>query len=437
MSLRVLIFLFSVLFLEGSLATQPSSETAKEDIKTSINTQKLLADAIKLFNNELRNKASGQYYDAINLGSNSVETNSSTAATGMGLVTLAIGDRTGIIADANIKTVQTLSALINPKFSKRHSQGWFRHWFKAQDGSDNTWSAGDGYSTIDTAILAAGAVLNANYFKAQKNDPEGLIEEFSDRMLLSVNWASAISDMNSGRLYMNYDLTSGAPKKVTLKFNEYILVVCMGKLAESKRGHKGPMTEFWQRHFENPDNLPRKIYQSSEGTLSILTDHPFHYLSSFTIQFAYFLCGDVNQNPSYIAYLKNAQKMDKDWFSKQASNPLSLWGSGAGEAIRGYEANSVMNNNSLIVSPHIVAGFLAESPALISDLAKIYEQKQFLYSHNDKEILWRRSLLHSEKSIRRLQAVDFSTMIFGLATLQPNIRKDFFKSYAPGNHPKN
>jgi len=408
----------------SALAPQPFSQGT---------SQKLLTDALNLFNNELRNKASGQYYDAVNLGATTNETNSSTAATGMGLVTLAIGDSTGAVTDANIKTVQTLSALLNPQFSKRHAQGWFRHWFKAQDGADNAWSAADGYSTIDTAILAAGAVLNANYFKSADKDPEGLITEFSDRLLLSVDWASAISDSNSGRLFMNFDLNSGAPKKVTLKFNEYILVSCMGKLAEAKRGIRGPMTEFWQRHFANPETLPKKVYQSQQGPLNILTDHPFHYLSSFTIQFAYYLCADVSTSSAYVTFLKNAQKADQDWFSKQPNNPLSLWGSGAGEAVRGYEANSVMNNATLIVSPHIVAGFMAESPMLLNDLLKLYSQKQFVYLHNNKEILWRRSLTSPEKPLSRLQAVDFSTMIFGLASSQPTIRSDFFKKFAAGS----
>jgi hypothetical protein len=34
--------------------------------------------------------------------------------------------------------------------------------------------------------------------------------------------------------------------------------------------------------------------------------------------------------------------------------------------------------------------------------------------------------------LSRLQAVDFSTMIFGLATVQSQIGKDFFKSFAAG-----
>lgn len=424
--LRLLIFLLLssfILQMASANSTQPSKDFS----------QKLLSDALLLFNGELRNPGSGQYYDAINLGAANLETNSSTAATGMGLATLAIGDSTGTVSGANIKTVQTLSALLNPKFSKRHAQGWFRHWFKAEDGSDNAWSSADGYSTIDTAILVAGAVLNANYFKAKDKDPEGLIAEFSDRLLLSVNWGSAISDPSSGRLFMNFDLNSEAPKKVTLKFNEYILVSCMGKLAEAKRGVRGPMTEFWQRHFANPESLPKKIYQSSQGPLKILTDHPFHYLSSFTVQFAYYLCADVNGSSAYAAYLKNAQMMDQDWFSKQPGNPLSLWGSGAGEAVRGYEANSVQNNPSLIVSPHIVAGFMAESPGLISDLFKIFSEKQFVYTHNDKQILWRRSLTAPEKPLSRLQAVDFSTLLFGLATQHPSVEPGFFKKYSAGS----
>jgi hypothetical protein len=401
-------------------------------IDTSEISRKLLKDAVLLFNDELRNQASGQYYDAVSLSKNLTETNSSTAATGMGLVSLAIGDATGIVTDARLKSIQTLSTILNPKFSKRHKQGWLRHWFNAQDGQDNAWSAADGYSTIDTAILAAGAVLNSNYFKAKNKDPENGIEDLANQLLQSVNWASAIADMNSGRMYMNYDLKSGAPKQVTSKFNEYILVSCLGKLAESKRGVHGQMTAFWQKHFANPENLPKKKYNSAEGPIAILTDSPFHYLSSFTIQFSYYLCGDVNRSPAYIRYFTNAQKIDQDWFKRQNIKRLGYWGLGAGEAVRGYEANSAFNNKSLIVSPHIVSGFMAESPQLLNELASLYLDKKLIYIKNNKEILWRRSLAQPEVMLSRLQAVDFSTMIFGLASVQPQIGKDFFKSFAAG-----
>jgi hypothetical protein len=428
-------------------ASQPTS-TFRDPQQLQL-AKKLLTDAILLFDEEFRNPASGQYYDAVNVSESgpsnlaatvnsappaksnlTLETNSSTAATGMGLVSLAIGDATGTVSNANIKVVQTLAAILNPRFSKRHSQGWLRHWFNAQDGRDNSWSPADGYSTVDTAILAAGAVLSANYFKASGKDPENVIEDLTTKLLTSVNWASAIADMNSGRLYMSYNLASEAPQHVTSKFNEYILVSCMGKLAEARRGKSGPMTEFWNRHFANPDTLPQKIYPSLDGPVPVLTDSPFRFLSNFTIQFAYYLCGEVNNNSKYIRYFKNALRMDQDWFQRQPVNRAGYWGLGAGEAVRGYQANAGNNNPDLIISPQIVSGFMSEKPEALSDLTALYDAKIFSYNLNGKEILWRRSLLYPEKSLARLQAVDYSTMLFGLASVQPGIGSEFFKTFA-------
>jgi hypothetical protein len=437
--LKSLFLLFFVVVASVAFAGSTSFSWSSES--DQLIAKKLLLDAIQLFNSDLRNPGSGQYYDAVNLSESKgnlaaatgqIETVSSSAATGMGLVSLAIGDATGAVRDANIKTVQTLAAVLNPKFSRRHSKGWLRHWFNAQNGSDNAWSATDGYSTIDTAILAAGAVLSSNYFKTTGKDPLNTIEDLTNNFLNSVDWSSAIADMNNGRLIMNFDLESEVPKKLTSKFNEYLLVSCIGKLSESRRGVNGPMTEFWNRHFKNADLLPQKWYASSDGPVTVLTDSPFHYLSSFAIQFTYYLCADVNNDSRYLSFIKNAQTVDREWFLDQRDNPEGWWGSGAGEATRGYQANAAFNNPDLIVSPQIVSGYMSEQPEMLSDLIKMYKSNFFTYYKGEKEILWRHSLVRPDKPLLRLQAIDFSTMIFGLATTQPEVGTIFFKNYAAG-----
>ncbi|AGH95456.1 hypothetical protein [Pseudobdellovibrio exovorus] len=419
----------------------------------------LFYQSLKFYNQEFRHPVSGQYVDATSLLAGSVqENNSSVAATGMGVAMLALADAAGkfdnnrkglsldlrldlpldlqnyLSEDFEAQAYHSLRTVLDPQFSRRHPQwGWFRHWFRASDGADNNGSRGDGYSTIDTAILAAGALLAGNYFEAREGHSSARVKELAERLLQTVNWESAIADINFGRLYLNYNLESGRALGATSKFNEYILVACMGKVAEQKAGRVGRMTQFWNRHFADLSGLPKRSFMTSNGRqISLLTDSPFQFLSSFTMQFAYYLCGSINNNPSYVQYFKNAMEADRAWFAQQRISKSSYWGAGAGEALNfKYAANAIGRNPDLIVSPHIIAGFLSESPELVRDLATIYRDKQCVYRKNETEVLWRCSLTQPEQRLNRLQAIDFSSMFLGLATVHPNIGRGFFKSYAP------
>lgn len=409
----------------------------------------LFYQSMKFYNQEFRHPVSGQYVDATSLLTGvPQENNSSVAATGMGMAMLALADaaRTGEVTmdvtggneDFEAQAYHSLSVVLDPQFSRRHPQwGWFRHWFRASDGADNNGSRGDGYSTIDTAILVAGALLAGNYFEARSTNSDvsssGRVKVLAERLLQSVNWESAIADINFGRLYLNYNLDSGRALGATSKFNEYALVACMGKVAEQKAGRVGRMTHFWNRHFEDLSGLPKRSFGAVNGKqVSVLTDSPFQFLSSFAIQFSYYLCGSINNNPSYVQYFKNAMEADRAWFSQQRISKTSYWGAGAGEALNfKYAANAIGRNPDLIVSPHIVAGFLAEAPELVRDLATIYRDKQCVYNKNGTEVLWRCSLTQPAQRLNRLQAIDFSSMFLGLATVHPNIGRGFFKSYAP------
>lgn len=442
MNLRGYGFLVT-LFFSFSLSAQPLmqthvSGTSIEDHAVDSTEQqialRLFEDSLRFYHREFRHASSGQYIDATSLREGSVqENNSSVAATGMGLIALALGDAAGITPEALPLAHKSLSQVLDSSYSRRHPQwGWFRHWFNASDGSDNGGSRGDGYSTIDTAILTAGAVLAGNYFQSTAGEAGRNFRELSDRLLQSVNWESAIADMNMGRIVLAYNLEDGQARGQTAKFNEYVVVACMGKLAEERRGRSGRMTQFWNSHFADPHRLPKKTYPVNGVQTSVLTDFPFHFLSSFAIQFSYYLCGSVNSNAGYVQYFKNAMQADRAWFSHQSVKRRFYWGSGAGEALNfRYSADAVSRNADLIVSPHIVAGFLAESPELMTDLSAMYLDRDCLYAKDGLEVLWRCSLRQPQVRLNRLQAIDFSSMFLGLATVHPKIGKEFFKTYSP------
>lgn len=443
-------FLLSFLIVFGGagcthLQRSPSSVAAEHlNSEDHIIYEKLLKDSLLFYNRALRHADSGQYYDAINLDPASPpDYNSSVASTGMGLIALALADATGAEQGARAKALQSLNFILGygeirgKRYeSIRSGTGWFRHWFDARTGANNGGSRGDGFSTVDTAILAAGAQIAANYFAATGQDADGQIRRLADQILLSVQWETAVADLNKGRLYLNYELETGKALNTTAVFNEYLIVACMGKFADEKRGIPGAMTEMWNRHYGQPQNILRKDYRG----LPLMTDHPGHYLSSFTVQFVHYLCGNANHSSDYLVNMDNVRKADQLWFSDKTAKSY-MWGLGAGEvrfrdpttgAVKSsYRANAINENEHLIVSPHIIAGFMPVYPDGLRDLITMKRNKECVYNYDSYELLWRCSLNDLDLKIDRLQSIDYSSMFLGLAVAHPRVGNEFFKKYAP------
>jgi hypothetical protein len=183
--------------------------------------------------------------------------------------------------------------------------------------------------------------------------------------------------------------------------------------------------------------MPRKAYQGIE----LLTDHPDHFISNFTIQFAYYLCRDINSDSNYRVFLENAAKADRLWFS-QYNKGSQYWGLGAGSTrISGsgivlprptYRADRINNNPYQVVSPHIISGFIPIDPKAKDDLLTLFRGRHCLYHHRQQQILWRCSLQNLATPMGKVQAVDYSSMFLGLSTLHPAVGGDFFQRFAPG-----
>lgn len=405
--------------------------------------ESLFRDALLFYQQGFRHGPSGQYYDDRVLNPRmAMDDTSSVAATGMGLVSLALADRAGIQKNAREDALRTLRFALGqgrlngrPYPSYRSRTGWFRHWFDINSGENNEASRADGFSTIDTTILVAGAQLAASYFEASGKDRDGQLRALADALLHSVKWDSAISNLDTGALYLNFDLATQAPKASTAVFNEYILVACLGARAEGVKRQPGLMTEFWRRHYASAKNLPRKSYEGIE----LLTDHPDHFLSSFTMQFAAYLCGSVSGSAEYMEYFSRSQKADRLWFSKVPGS-RHFWGLGAGETRVRYEngteesyysADAINRNVDLMVSPHIIAGFLPVYPEGMRDLLAMARANECVYAFGKRRFLWRCSLKHLSMPMERVQAIDFSSMFLGLSAFHPEIGFDFFRAHAP------
>ena len=100
---------------------------------------------------------------------------------------------------------------------------------------------------------------------------------------------------------------------------------------------------------------------------------------------------------------------------------LFEWGLGAGSAITSsYHADAINNNEDLIVSPHIIAGYIpvnTESKSNLIDLWNSNLGKFNLPNVNNDPILWRYSKSNTTWIPNEIIGIDYSSMLFGLSTL--------------------
>ena len=154
------------------------------------------------------------------------------------------------------------------------------------------------------------------------------------------------------------------------------------------------------------------------------------YLSSFIVQFAYYLCHPISTS-DYIGYIENALEADKLWWSSQEGAKSYMYGLGAGSSISGsgYNADSIGHNPGLTVSPHIIAGFLPFYSEGKNDLIYLLENNYGVYSFTDNniDVLWRFSLFDDSWIPGDVQGVDYALMLFGLAS--DSLGSDFFSTY--------
>lgn len=346
----------------------------------------------------------------------------SVASIGMGLMAECIATEMEWITDGEDRILATLRAMTGATEGfkpDRNETGYFKHWINMETGVCE-WNSE--YSTIDSGILTAGALFASKYFC--DNDS---IRRYAQLLWESIDWSKAIQNPDTGGIFLSIEKNgAGTPNFVTLPFNEYMLVAWLAMKQEGNT--PGRATELWAKHYADPNLLPTKDY----GGIPLLTDNPARFLSSFVIQFPYYLCSYFNQHEGYLQYFKNAQRADSLWWTTVENAKPYQWGLGAGASIlaSGYHPDAINNNDSLTYSPHIIGGFIPVYQEGASDLLLLYEDGESIYqlpNVNQDEILWRKSLVRPDWVGSEVQGVDYSTMLFGLASLPEFLGKAFFE----------
>jgi hypothetical protein len=380
-----------------SACNSPSEPLPPQPLSES----QLLASAVSFFRASRNDK--GLYRDRLRFeGTNDAP--ASVATTGMGLISLCIGSRMGMIENAAEDTKTTVRTMLGLGQSRNES-GFYYHFVDMETGSRVGNSE---YSSIDTAILVSGALFAASCL-AGDHELDSLVLQLWE----STDWSRAVADPETGGIYLEMlEDGAGKPGSITLPFNEYMLVAWFAKL-EDQTG-TGPATDLWQHFYANADSLPTSTFAGHP----VLTDRPGAFLSSFVIQFAYYLCHPFTTGEQYVAFMRSAELADRAWWRQSTQAMDYEWGLGAGMARSvGYHADAINDNPDQIVSPHIVGGFLPVDTNGMSDL-----RKQSTASGGavrsiagvTGSLLWRYSVSDSLWVAEEIQGIDYSSMMLGL-----------------------
>lgn len=419
----------------------PESEAGGRPVNPPFGSRdEFLEDQMRLaygYFRDARNPANGLYRDYLTTDAREGRRPVSIAATGMGLISLCIADTEGYEDDAESKAVLSLRALAGelPSVSRgRNAAGFFWHFLDYDTGA--ALEHRDGISTVDTAILVAGALFCKRYFEGNSE-----VARLADILYGSIEWERAIASVEEGTFYWNLD-EAGNPVRERHDDNAFSGTFgntggpfCEAMVLAWLAGNSGSPAagELWTRHYGSPETLPTIQYREHR----LLTEGEGGCaLSGFVPLFCYYLAHPFAESPVYMGRLLDAALADRESWEEKGAFPGCFWGCGAGSSANdgaGYRADTLMDNPENIVSPHIISGFLPVLPQGADDLYAIYSQvfsdaetgygsREFPYG------LWRfrADALPSLWVPKTVVSIDFSLMLFGLAERK---HPGFFSAY--------
>ncbi len=231
-------------------------------------------------------------------------------------------------------------------------------------------------------------------------------------------------------------------------YNEYMIVAWMAK-NQAGEDSEAPAVKLWNNHYESTTTLDKCVYVDGESnSYPVLSINTKRFTSMFTFIFNYALVHHFSNSSEYMDAMLQAGMADKAWWNDQvfANKQTYEWGTGAGSAFkdddhtkRAYSADRIFlegstdQNPQRIVSPHLLAGFGAVMPTEVrSDLLELYKDTRGQARYEilpGKELLWRYSYIDTDWRATSIEGVDFSCMIFGLASLPQFLGPNFFNTY--------
>lgn len=334
----------------------------------------------------------------------------SAATAGIVLATHAINHRLGRdpkAADRALEILRMFNGKVPGIKPARHRTGFFMHFVKRTTGRGKSE-----YSTIDTSILVSGALMARNIF----DDPR--IRNEADELWRSIDWSAAVAEPDelSPRFYLTGAQIDGDEDRTIGMFNEYILLAWFcEKHARQKAGDR-------KRKGILPDllTLPRAVY---DGRI-LLSNRHGNMAPSFLVQFPFYL-SELGGNELFFSYTAAQAHTDRRANLKRYNDP-SAWGVGPGcTPERGYSVDDFGHNPENVVSPRLVAGFIPVMPGAADDLFARWQDPTNRMKLPFGTIL-PRFVPGKDWQPTRLAGIDFSSLLFGLATHHPELGQKFF-----------
>ena len=378
-------------------------------------------DSFQLF--QLQRNTNGMYQDELNLDGTASQA-SSIANIGMGLISLCIADTMGWISNAADSAETTLRSITGnaPSFNPdRNATGYYRSHINIETGDQALDSP---YSSLSTSILVSGALFCKKYFDGNAN-----ISNYANQLFASIDWSASIANPQTGEIFKEFNADgSGVSSAIATPFDEYMIVAWLSMKAEGNS--HGNATELWNQFYADPNNLPVVNYNG----IDLLTNTLGAFISNSQIQLPYYLCNYFTTHSEYLQFMNNAQNADASWWQSETNAQDYEWGLGSGIANNqeNYSNDAINNNPNIIFSPQIIAGFLPVFSEGKNHLLQLLGDGKSVYgltSQTPYKVLWRQSLPEPAWQAEKIQGLDFSTMLLGLATLPEHLGNSFFSTY--------
>ena len=334
---------------------------------------------------------------------------SSVASCGVGLMAYSIDYTLGRDRQAEKKALNTLRLFNNKHKSiqpQRHSSGFRHHFINTKNASSRSE-----FSTIDTAILVCGALVARNTF----NNSE--ITEEADELWNSIDWSAAVADANSQKLHMTGKSIDGEKNAITILYSEYLLLSWLCQQYENQKSSNP------RQIMPRMEDLSKSVYKG-RVMLSAINGN---MQPSFLVQFPFFMTNLCNDE-LFFSYVAAQAHADRSTCMAKYELP-GAWGVSAGTAPgRRYSVNAFYDRNDKdVVTPRIIAGFIATYPKAADDLNLLFQDKKRHMETKFGIILPQWSPTHPEWRSSYLPGIDYSSWLFGMASHHPKIGMKFFQ----------
>jgi len=263
-------------------------------------------------------------------------------AAGFALLAICAADRYGTVYNAPVAVQRILSAYAGHTPGvppARNAKGAWYHWLDLSNGQPASgWT--DGYTTIGSALLVAGALVAKNHFS-----DNATIASLADELYATTDFNAMIDPSLDGRVVLVADAAGNAMGTLP-PWNEYMIIVSLA-LRQPNNSRALAIAPRWL----DPANCPKATYQ---GIVTI-ANYTNNFAPAFWIHQQHFFNPDFAGHAGFEAYFQNHQRADALYcFTALGQN--FRYGLTAGVDPTGYFADAI-NAHHYVYGPEAVASW--------------------------------------------------------------------------------